>query len=49
MNVDYNLYNVMLDYIDCNILAHILYLINANNTIINKLKLIQLLKIILNF
>ena len=34
MNVDYHLYNVMLDFIDCNIQAHILYVINANNTII---------------
>ena len=31
MNVDYHLYNVMLD---CNIQAHILYVINANNTIL---------------
>ena len=34
MNVDYHLYNVMLDYIDCNIQAHILYVINADNTIL---------------
>ena len=33
MNVDYHLYNVMLDYINCNIQAYILYVINANNTI----------------
>ena len=33
MNVDYHLYNVMLDYIDCNIPAHI-YVINANSTIL---------------
>ena len=34
MNVDYHLYNVMLDYVDCNIQAYILYNINANNTIL---------------
>ena len=34
MNVDYHLYNVMLDYIDCNIQAYILYVINTDNTIL---------------
>ena len=34
MNVDYHLYNVMLDYVDCNIQAYILYVINADNTIL---------------
>ena len=37
MRVDYHLYNVMLDYVHCNIQAYILYVINAinaNNTIL---------------
>ena len=34
MNIDYHLYNVTFDYIGCNIQAYILYVINADNTIL---------------
>ena len=34
MNIDYHLYNVMLDYVDCNMPAYMLYVINADNTIL---------------
>ena len=27
MNIDYQLYNIMLDYVDCNIPAYMLYVI----------------------